>query len=179
MTQVDAAILAWALRERDVSSAWDIWSSAAETALAGAYRFAGGPIPDRGLVLGRGTARVRTVTLGGPRVPKVRGIAVDPLEGEDLHMYRDSSVTLLLDLRRRLKAVVDVLGGIIRGGFALARSLELSAQWCCILRAGLVQPISAGDVLRVQGGCGLGWFHEVAQELHRRHSEFIQSVGHV
>ena len=46
--QVDATNLAGALRERDVSSAWDIWSSAAETGLADAYRFAGGPVPDRG-----------------------------------------------------------------------------------------------------------------------------------
>ena len=38
----------------DVSLAWMIWSSAIEAALADAYRFAGGPVPDRGLVLGRG-----------------------------------------------------------------------------------------------------------------------------
>ena len=36
------------------SCAWLVWSSAAETALADAFRFAGGPVPDRGLVLGRG-----------------------------------------------------------------------------------------------------------------------------
>ena len=35
-------------------SAWLIWSSAVEAALADAYRFAGGPVPDNGLVLGRG-----------------------------------------------------------------------------------------------------------------------------
>ena len=81
MTQVDAVNLALALREGDVSSAWDFWSSAAKTALADAYRFAGGPIPDGELVLSRGTARFRTVRLGGPRVPKVRGNAVDSLEG--------------------------------------------------------------------------------------------------
>ena len=57
MSQVDAANLAGALREGDVSSALDVWSSAAETALADAYRFAGGPIPDRELALARGTAR--------------------------------------------------------------------------------------------------------------------------
>ena len=37
----------------DVSLAWMIWSSAVEAALADAYRFAGGPVPDSGLVLGR------------------------------------------------------------------------------------------------------------------------------
>ena len=42
-----------------------VWSGAAETALAGAYRFCGGPIPSRGLVLGRGGALFRVVKLGG------------------------------------------------------------------------------------------------------------------
>ena len=45
-----------------------IWSSAIEAALPDAYRFAGGPVPDRGLVLGRGVFRPRTVRLGGPKV---------------------------------------------------------------------------------------------------------------
>ena len=43
-----------------------VWSSAVEAALADAYRFAGGPIPDDGLVLGRGVFRTRLVRLGGP-----------------------------------------------------------------------------------------------------------------
>ena len=40
--------------EGDVSRAWLVWSRAAETALVDAYQFSGGPIPGRGLVLGRG-----------------------------------------------------------------------------------------------------------------------------
>ena len=43
-------------------------------------------------------------------------------------MYHDASTALLLDLRRRFKAVVDVLGAMIRGGDTLARSLELAAK---------------------------------------------------
>ena len=39
--------------DTDVSSAWLVWSRAAEAALADAYRFSGGPLPSRGLVLGR------------------------------------------------------------------------------------------------------------------------------
>ena len=35
-----------------------VWMSAAESALADACCFAGGPVPDRGLVLGRGVASV-------------------------------------------------------------------------------------------------------------------------
>ena len=89
----------------DVSSACVIWSSVAETALADSYCFAGGPVVDRGLVLGRGTARFRIVGFGGLRVCKVRGNVVDPLHGSDVHMYRDSSIAPILDLRRGCKAV--------------------------------------------------------------------------
>ena len=48
-----------------------VWSSAG-AALADAYRFAGGPVPHRGLVLGRGVFRPRTVRLGVPEVRKAR-----------------------------------------------------------------------------------------------------------
>ena len=136
LTQVDATCLAGALREEDVSSAWDICSSAAEPTLADAYRFAGGPIPDRSWCLVVVLRVFLVVRLGGPRVPKVRGNAIDPPDEGDVHMYRESSVAPLLDLRRRLKVVVDVIGDMIRGGLTLARSLELSAQWDCILRTG-------------------------------------------
>ena len=50
-------------------------------------------------------------------------------------MYRDSSVAPLLDLRHQLKVVHDVLGDMVRNGFSLARSLEVTAQWDCVLRA--------------------------------------------
>ena len=40
------------------------WSGAAETTLADAYRFSGGPAPNRGLVLGRGRARFRVCQAG-------------------------------------------------------------------------------------------------------------------
>ena len=106
----------------DVSSAWAIWSSAAESAFADAYCFVGGPVPDRGLVLGRGVARFRVVRL-------------------DVQMYRDSSIAALFDLGRRLEVVQDVLDEMVRCGFSLARSLELA-----------VHPTSAKDLLRVQDG---------------------------
>ena len=118
VAQVDAVRIDRALCDRDV---WAIGSSAA-----------GGPVPDRGLVLGRGTARFRGVRLVGPRVRKVRASAVDPVRrgGSDAHMYCYSSIAPLLGVRRRLKVVTDVLGEIVRSGFTLARSLELA----CILR---------------------------------------------
>ena len=59
MSRGDALKLDDSLARRDVSLAWMIiWSSAVEAALADAYRFAGGPVPDSGLVLGRGVFSV-------------------------------------------------------------------------------------------------------------------------
>ena len=49
----DALLLDAALAAGDVSQAWAVWSSAAESALVDAYCFSGGPLPSRGLVLGR------------------------------------------------------------------------------------------------------------------------------
>ena len=110
----------------------------------------------------------RVVRIRGLQVRKVRGNTVDPVDGRDVRTYRDSSVAPLLDLRRRLKVVGDVLGEMVRSGFSLSRSLELTAQWNCVLEIGPVRPISAEDLVCLQGG-GLGWFHEVLCALHRIH----------
>ena len=65
MSRQDALVLDESLRVGDVSRAWLVWSGAAEAVLADAYRFAVGPAPTRGLVLGRGGALFRVVRLGG------------------------------------------------------------------------------------------------------------------
>ena len=46
----DALLLDDSLAAGDVSQAWAVWSSAAESALVDAYLFSGGPLPSRGLV---------------------------------------------------------------------------------------------------------------------------------
>ena len=102
MAGSDASVLDESLRLDDVSSAWMIWSGAAEAPLADAYRFAGGPVPIRGLVLGRGSARFCVVRLGRPKVRKAHGNASDVHEAGDVFMYRDSSIAPSLDLRRRV-----------------------------------------------------------------------------
>ena len=98
-------------------------------------RFSGGPIPGRGLVLGRGSASFRFVRLGGHPVRKARGNVADPHDAADVFLYRDSSIAPLLDMRRRFNAVMDVLGAMIRCGVSLSRSVELTAQWDRILAA--------------------------------------------
>ena len=165
MSQADAANLARVLREGDVSSAWDVWSSMRIGWLEVQSRTGGW----HWVVVLRVFGLFDLVVLGFPT--NIRGDVVDLLEREDDHMYRAP----LLDLRRRPLVVVGVLGNMIRGGFTLARSLELSAQWNCILRTEPVHPFSADELLRVQGG-GPGRFHEVAQELHCRLSESIHRV---
>ena len=74
MSRDDALNLDGALDSGDVSLAWMVRPSAVEAALDDAYRFAGGLVPDRGLVLGRGVFRPRTVRLGGPKVRRAQKI---------------------------------------------------------------------------------------------------------
>ena len=87
-----------------------------------------------------------------------------------MFMYHDASTTLLLDLRRRFKAVGDVLNAMIRDGITLARSLELTVQWDGIFRIGPVQDF---DLAR-RGG--LGEWRQVVEELNLRLSDFIHRV---
>ena len=83
------------LASGDVSQAWAVWSSSVETALADAYRFSGGPLPSRGLVLGRGRASFRVVKLGGHKIRKARGYGADAHDAADVFLYRDSSIAPL------------------------------------------------------------------------------------
>ena len=99
----------------DVSGAWLVWSSAAEAALADAFRFSGGPLPSRGLVLGRRSASFPVVRLGGHQVRKARANVADALDAADVFLYRDSSIAPLLG---------DFLGAMIRSGISLSRSVE-------------------------------------------------------
>ena len=99
-------------------------SSAAEAALPG------GPVRDGGLVLGGGAFLVHTVRLGGPSVRLARRNFADPLEGSDVFLYHDASTAVLLDLRRRFKAVVDVLRAVKR---SLSRLYYCCCFCCCVL----------------------------------------------
>ena len=160
----------------DVSRVWLVWSSATETALADVYRFAGGPVPDRGLIVGRGTARMRVVRLGGLKVRKARRNAADAHEGGDVFMYRDSSAAPLHDLRCGIMAVMSVLDAMIRDGISLARSVELTAQWDWILiLRGPVNPITLEDFQLARSG-GLGEVRRAAGDLHCWLSDFIHRV---
>ena len=95
MSRRDALLLDESLGLDDVSMALDcLVEGPAEAALADAYQFSGGPLPSRGLVLGRGTALFRWVQFGGPWVRRARANAADALDAADVFLYRDLSVAL-------------------------------------------------------------------------------------
>ena len=90
-------------------------------------------------------------------------------------LYRDSSIAPLLDMRRRFKAVVDVLGAMNRSGVSLSRSVELTDQWDRILALGPLHPVTL-DELSLDRGMGIGAFHHAVSDVHRRLSDFIHQV---
>ena len=90
-------------------------------------------------------------------------------------MCCDSSGALLLDMRRRFKAVMDVLGAIIRHGVSLSRSVELTAQWDRVLALGPIYPVTLDD-LSLDRALDIVPFFHAASDVHRRLSDFIHQV---
>ena len=76
---------------------------------------------------------------------------------------------------RRFKAVMGVLDAMIQYGVSLSRSVKHTAQWDRILAAGLLCPVTLGDLGAVQG-LGIGEFHRVVSDIHHRLSDFIHTV---
>ena len=175
MSRRDASLLDESLDRDDVSLAWAVWSRAAESALTDAFQFSGGPLLSRGLVLGRGAALFRWVQLGGPWVRRARANAADALDAADIFLYRDLSLAPLLDMRRRFKAVMDLLDAMIRFGVSLSRSVELTAQWDLIIALGPMYPVTLDD-LSVGRNLGIGAFFDAAAGVHRRLCDFIHQV---
>ena len=105
----------------------------------------------------------------------MRGIAADAHDAPDVFLYRDSSIAPLLDMRRRFKAVMDVLDVMIRHGASLSRSVELNSQWDEILALGPLYPVTLDDLHAVEGSC-LAGFHRVVSGVHHRLSDFIHGV---
>ena len=174
MSRQDASLLDESLDQNDVSLAWSVWSRAAESALADAFRFSGGPLPSRGLILGR-AALLCSVQLGSPRVRRARTNAANAVDAADVFLYRDFSLAPLLDMRRRFKAVMDLLDAMIRYGVSLSRSVELTAQWDRILALGPMYPVTL-DGLSLDRALDIGAFFHAASDVHRRLSDFIHQV---
>ena len=85
----------------------------------------------------------------------------------------------LLDMSRRIKAVMELLDAMIRCGVSLSRSIELSAQWDKILAIGPLYPVTLADLQGV-GGVGLGDFYHEVCGVYRRLSDLFMlllSIG--
>ena len=78
-------------------------------------------------------------------------------------------------MRRRFRAVINVLDSMISHGVTLSRSVELTAQWGRILYIEPLHPIVLDDLHAVEG-FGLGDFCRVVGDLQRRLSDFIHSI---
>ena len=86
--------------------------------------------------------------------------------GEFVHYYKDRSGTGLVELKREVKGVCDVLDAIDRHGVALSRNLELGRRWESEVRSGPLVTIGWDDlVVAPDAGlsvfssriCMLGW----------------------
>ena len=84
-------------------------------------------------------------------------------------------VAPLVDLRRRLRAVLEIIAAIGRSGFTVSRGLELTRQWCSIVAGGPQGNISAGDLARISG-LGLADMEASVVDLHQSLDSFWQSV---
>ena len=126
------------------------------------------------LVLGRGMVRMRSVRLGGPIVRSVRRNAAD-IGDDDVSLYRDSSAAPVLDLRRKLKAVLDLLDAIVRCGASLTRDVELSHLWDCIVGLGPLGSVSIEDYDAART-CGVGESRRLVAGMYHRVSAFIRKI---
>ena len=175
MSRRDALLLDDSLAAGDVSRAWLVWSGVVETARVDAYQFSGVPF-----LVGAWfwVGEVLLSGLVGLVVTRFGKLVVKLLTLMMLLMFF-CIVTLqlltFLDLRRRFKAVMELLDAMIRCGVSLSRSLELSAQWDRIIAIGPLYPVTLDD-LQVVRGVGLGDFYHVVCGVHRRLSDFIHAI---
>ena len=111
-----------------------------------------GPVPARDLVLGGGKVRFRTARLGGAIVRSVR--RSDTRDGcvDDVSLHRDSSAAPVLDLRRNLRAILDLLDSFVGWCASLARDVQLLHLWDSVVRQGSVH-VQENDAARF---CGVG-----------------------
>ena len=75
-----------------------------------------------------GSPKFRAVALGGPEVRRFRTDIANPTSAAEIHTNKDHPSASLLDLKWKLKAVLDVLGGLGRNGFTLSRGVDLQTQ---------------------------------------------------
>ena len=81
----------------------------------------------------------------------------------------------LVDLRRRLRAVLDIIAAIGRSGFTISRGLELTRQWSSVVAIGPQGNVTADDFARVSG-LGLAGMEASVADLHRGLNDLLQGI---
>ena len=104
-----------------------------------------------------------------------RAMCADPGNGVLVDLYRDASAAPLVDLRRRLRAVLDVLAAVRRSGFSVSRGLELTRQWDAVVAAGPMGTVTAGALERASG-LGLAEMEVCVAGLHLELDKFLQAI---
>ena len=143
---------------------------------ADAFRFSGGPVHSRGLVLGRGGALFRVVPLGGLMVKRVRCNTADAVDGPGCVLVSGLIHSSLIGYEAQLQRCHgcswchDSVWCL-----SLVRSVELTDQWERILAAGPLYPVTWDDP-SVVWGLGFGDFRQVVSDVHHRLSDFIHAV---
>ena len=86
-----------------------------------------------------------------------------------------SSAAPVLDLRRNLRAILDLLDSIIRWGASLARDVQLLHLWDSVVRLGSLGSVHVQeyDAARV---CGVGESRRLVAGLHGRVSAFVKGL---
>ena len=102
-------------------------------------------------------------------VRSVRRSAIGNGDVDDVSLYRDSSAAPVLDLRRNLKAILDLLDSTIRLGASLARDVQLVHLWDSVVRLGSLGSAAA----RI---CGVVESRRLVAELYGRVSAFIEGL---
>ena len=120
-------------------------------------------------------ARIRTVRLGGPMVCSVRRSAVGHGDVNDVSLYRDSSAAPVLDLRRNLKAILDLLDSTIRLGASLARDVQLMHLWNSVVRLGSIGSVRLEEYAAARI-CGIGESRRLVAVLYGRVSSFVKKI---
>ena len=92
-----------------------------------------------------------------------------------MSLYRDSSAARVLDLRRKLKAICDLLDAIIRWGASFTRAVELLHLWDCVVRLGSLGSVRDEEYAAART-CGVGESRRLVADLYGRVSAFIRRL---
>ena len=108
-------------------------------------------------------------------VRSVRRSAIVDGDVLDVFLYRDSSAAPVLDLRRNLKAILDLLDSIIRWGASLVRDVQLMHLWDYVVRLGSLGSVHLDEYAAARI-CGVVESRRLVAELYGRVCAFVKGL---